>query len=106
MMAVSCKRAAGFFVGIFFLMGQACPVFAQKTTIYSLAALADSAGRHLPLLLEKQALVQSAEAGITEARNSFLPKVNVVEELSVGSANDLAGPFMPAPGAKNRLTTA
>ena len=58
----------------------------------------DSASRHLPLLLEKQALVQSAQAGIREARHAYLPKLNVVEELSVGSANDLAGPFLPVPG--------
>jgi outer membrane protein TolC len=76
----------------------ACPVLAQRTTLYSLADLVDSANRHLPLLLEKQALVQSAQAGIREAKDAFLPKVNVVEELSVGSANDLTGPFLPMPG--------
>jgi outer membrane protein TolC len=58
----------------------------------------DSASRHLPLLLEKQALVQSAEAGIKEARDAFLPQVNAVEELSAGSANDLEGPFLTIPG--------
>lgn len=59
----------------------------------------DSAMRHLPLLLEKEALVQSAEAGIGEARDAFLPQVNVAEGVSLGSANDLAGPFLPVPGA-------
>jgi outer membrane protein TolC len=88
---------------IIFLLLPACPVLAQRTTIYSLADLVDSASRHLPLLLEKQALVQSAQAGITEARHSFLPKVNVVEELSVGSANDLTGPFLPAPGVLHSI---
>jgi outer membrane protein TolC len=58
----------------------------------------DSASRHLPLLLEKQALVQSAQAGIKEARDAFLPQVNAVEELSAGSANDLEGPFLTIPG--------
>jgi outer membrane protein TolC len=60
--------------------------------------LVDSASRHLPLLLEKQALVQSAQAGIKEAKDAFLPQVNAVEELSVGSANDLEGPFLTIPG--------
>lgn len=102
-MAVSCKRAAGFLLGVSLLMAPACPVRAQKRTIYSLPSLVDSASRHLPLLLEKQALVQSAEAGITEARHAFLPQVNVVEELSVGSANDLTGPFLPMPGVLHSI---
>jgi outer membrane protein TolC len=58
----------------------------------------DSANRHLPLLLEKQALVQSAQAGIKEAKDVFLPQVNAVEELSAGSANDVEGPFLTIPG--------
>jgi len=98
MMAVSCRRAAGIVLWIVFIVLPACPLLAQKTNLYSLAGLVDSASRHLPLLLEKQALVESAKAGITEARHAYLPKLNVVEELSVGSANDLAGPFLPAPG--------
>ncbi len=79
-----------------------CPLLAQRN-LYSLAGLVDSASRHLPILLEKQALVESAKAGITEARHAYLPKLNVVEELSVGSANDLAGPFLPAPGALHSI---
>jgi outer membrane protein TolC len=97
-MADPCKRAAVNLIGVFFLSVTACPVLAQQTTIYSLAELVDSANRHLPLLLEKQALVESARAGIEEARNSFLPQINAVEELSAGSANDLAGPYLPVPG--------
>ena len=97
-MADSCKSTACILVGLTLLLATACPVLAQKTTVYTLADLVDSASRHLPLLLEKQALVQSAQAGVTEARNSFLPQLNAVEELSVGSANDLTGPFLPMPG--------
>src|ERR1700734_1655940 len=97
-MADSCKHAAVAFMGVFLLALTACPVLAQKTSIYSLAELVDSANRHLPLLLEKQALVESARAGIAEAKHSFLPQVNAVEELSAGSANDLTGPYLPVPG--------
>jgi outer membrane protein TolC len=97
-MAVSCKGAAGFGMRILFLLLPACPVWAQRATIYTLSDLVDSASRHLPLLLEKQALVESAQAGIQEARDAFLPQINAVEELSVGSANDLTGPFLPVPG--------
>jgi outer membrane protein TolC len=97
-MAVSCKRAAGCLVQIILLMVLACSVSAQRVTIYTLSDLVDSASRHLPLLLEKQALVQSAQAGIKETRDAFLPQVNAVEELSAGSANDLEGPYLTIPG--------
>ena len=97
-MVVSCKRAAGYLVRIILPMILACSVSAQRATTYTLSDLVDSASRHLPLLLEKQALVQSAQAGIKEARDAFLPQVNAVEELSAGSANDLEGPFLTIPG--------
>jgi outer membrane protein TolC len=97
-MADSCRRAAGCLFGLLLAWTPARSLFAQATTTYSLAALVDSASHHLPLLLEKQALVESAKAGITEARHSFLPNLNAVEELSIGSANDLAGPYAPVPG--------
>src|ERR1700722_16242988 len=97
-MADSCKSTAGALAGFILVLTSACPILAQKTPVYSLGALVDSARRHLPLLLEKQALVESAKAGVTEAKDAFLPQLNVVEELSVGSANDLTGPFLPMPG--------
>lgn len=97
-MTDSCKRTARIVIGLHLLTMAACPVQAQTKPIYSLAELVDSASRHLPLLLEKQALVESAKAGIIEARHSFLPQANAVEELSAGSANDLTGPYLPVPG--------
>ncbi len=105
MKAVSCKRTACFLAGAtLLLVATVRPVLAQKTIIYSLSDLVDSANRHLPLLLEKQALVQSAASGITEAQHAFLPQVNVVEELSIGSANDLTGPFLPVPGILHSIS--
>jgi outer membrane protein len=97
-MVVSCARMAGKVIGIAMLMASGSTVFAQTGTMYTLADLADSARHHLPLLLEKQALINSAKAGITEARHAFLPKLNVVDEVSVGTANDLTGGFLPIPG--------
>ena len=97
-MVVSCKRATGWLVQIILPMLLACSVSAQRATVYTLSNLVDSANRHLPLLLEKQALVQSAQAGIKEAKDAFLPQVNAVEELSAGSANDVEGPFLTIPG--------
>src|SRR5580698_9264555 len=103
-MADSCKSTAGVLAGFILVLATACPILAQKTPVYSLGALVDSARRHLPLLLEKQALVEGARAGITEAKHAFLPKLNVVEELSVGSANDLTGPFLPVPGIVHSIS--
>jgi outer membrane protein TolC len=103
-MADSCKSTAGVLAGFILVLATACPILAQKAPIYSLGALVDSARRHLPLLLEKQALVESARAGITEAKDDFLPQLNVVEELSVGSANDLTGPFLPVPGVVHSIS--
>ncbi|HTI08602.1 MAG TPA: TolC family protein [Puia sp.] len=103
-MAVSCKRTAGIVIRIAMLMMSAIPVLAQKNPVYSLADLVDSASRHLPVLLQKRALVSSAEAGITEARHAFLPKVNVVEELSIGTDNDLSGTFLPMAGLMHNIS--
>ncbi|WP_158797924.1 TolC family protein [Pedobacter sp. L105] len=65
---------------------------------YSLKDLVDSATNHLPVLLQKQALINSAKANITDAKNSFLPKLTVGDELSIGSANDLNGTYLPIGG--------
>lgn len=97
-MVVSCKRAAGIVMGLLLLMIPGTSVFAQTGTIYTLEALADSARHHLPLLLQKQALINSAQANVRDARHAYLPKVNVVEEVSIGTDNDLAGGFLPVPG--------
>jgi len=74
------------------------PLLAQQKATYSLTELIDSAQKHLPVLLQKQAMVNSTKAAITEARNSFLPKLTVGDELSIGAANDLTGTYLPIGG--------
>lgn len=103
-MAATCKRAAGILVSITMFMMPVISVWAQRAPVYSLADLVDSARHHLPVLLQKQALVSGAEAGITEAQHAFLPKLNVVEELSIGTANDLTGGFLPMPGVLHAIS--
>jgi len=71
---------------------------AQDKSTWSLADLVNSAKSHLPVLMQKQALVNSAKAGITDAKNSFLPKLTVGDELSIGAANDLNGTYLPIGG--------
>lgn len=97
-MAVLFNGAVRPLLNLFFILLPACPILAQQRSFYSLSELVDSAIHHLPVLFEKEALVRAAEAGVREARDAFLPRVNVVEELSLGSANDLTGPFLPVPG--------
>jgi len=67
---------------------------AQKT-IFSLAALTDSADHYLPGLLEKRALVNSAAAHVGEARHLFLPKLRVNDQLNIGTDNSIAGSYFP-----------
>lgn len=71
---------------------------AQTKSTFSLTDLVDSTRNHLPVLLQKQALIKSARAGVTDAKNSFLPKLTVGDELSVASANDLTGTYLPIGG--------
>ena len=71
---------------------------AQIKSTFSLSELVDSAQKHLPVLLQKQALVNSAKANVTDTHNSFLPKVNVGDELSIASANDVGGSYIPMAG--------
>ncbi|WCT14345.1 TolC family protein [Mucilaginibacter jinjuensis] len=71
---------------------------AQTKSTFSLSELVDSAQKHLPVLLQKQALVNSAKANVTDTRNSFLPKLNVGDELSIASSNDVEGSYIPMAG--------
>ena len=80
---------------LFFINSVTC---AQSQNTYSLSSLVEAAQGHLPLLFQKQALVNSARANITDARNSFLPKLNVGDELSVASSNDVTGTYLPLGG--------
>jgi len=73
-------------------------LFAQKN--YTLPALIDSAQHHLPVLLQKKALVQAARAGITDARHAFLPTSYLGDEVTVGSDNSLPGSYTTSSGLR------
>jgi outer membrane protein TolC len=68
-------------------------LFAQQKT-YSLSDFIDSAQRHLPVLLQKKALVDAARAGITDARHAYLPTSYLGDEASVGTDNSLPGSYL------------
>ena len=73
-------------------------ISAQAIGSFSLGDLVDSAQHHLPLLQKKQSLINGAKAGITDARHTYLPKVVVGNEISIASANDLTGSYVPVSG--------
>lgn len=78
-------------LGILFLVQ--APFLLAQTKTFSLLSLADSAKKNLPLLLQKKALVQAAQAAVTDTKHSFLPQLKFGEQLNIGSANSVAGSF-------------
>jgi outer membrane protein TolC len=70
-------------------------LLAQTTTpaTYSLPALIDLAQHHLPVLRQKQALVDAAKAGIRDAKDAYLPSSWLGDEVLVSSDNSLPGSY-------------
>jgi outer membrane protein TolC len=66
-------------------------LLAQKH--YSLQNLVDASRAYLPVLKQKQALVDASKASVTDTRHSFLPQVKAGEQLNMGSDNSLAGSY-------------
>jgi outer membrane protein TolC len=69
-------------------------VYAQQKRNYSLSEFIDSAEHHLPLLFQKQTLVDASKAAITDARHSFLPNAFVADELTLGTDNSIPGSYL------------
>lgn len=77
---------------------QARTVLAQTTgggqkSSFSLPELTDAATHHLPLLMQRQALVGSAKAGVEDAKHNFLPSLDAVDAVNLASANSLPGAY-------------
>lgn len=62
---------------------------------YPLSALAQAAEKHLPVLLQKQALINGARASFTEVKHSFLPQIRASDQVNLGTDNSLAGSYLP-----------
>lgn len=75
------------------LLTPALSLFAQQKN-YSLSQFVDSAQLHLPVLLQKQALVEAARAGVTDARHAFLPTSYLGDELTVSTDNSIPGSYI------------
>ncbi len=82
------------FVLLFALLVLINAISAQPLKKYSLSDFADSALRHMPVLLQKKALLDAAKAGIIDARHSFLPTAFVGDELTLGTDNSIPGSYL------------
>jgi len=64
-------------------------------THYNLQKLITASENYLPVLKQKQALINSAKASVTDIRHSFLPQLNLSDQLNIGTDNSLAGTLLP-----------
>jgi len=75
------------------LLSPILSLFAQPKK-YTLAAFIDSAQRHLPVLMQKKALVDAAKAGVTDAKHAFLPNSYLGDEVTAGTDNSIPGSYI------------
>lgn len=87
------KRTVGCILLLFLLCSPAVPLWAQVSGYVNLQSLIDSAKKHLPVLAQKKALVNSADAQIRFVKNSFLPSATLADEISVNTDNSLPGSY-------------
>ena len=86
------RGVSGLFLAISLVLLTA-PFSRAQTANHSLSDFVDAAIHHLPVLLQKEALLNSAKAGVSAARHTFLPTLNAIDELNVASANSLPGAY-------------
>lgn len=90
MVTFQCRKCY-WVVGIFLLI-PALSLFAQQKN-YILQTIIDSAKIHLPILAQKRALINSAEAQTKFVRHSFLPSATLADEISINTDNSLPGSY-------------
>src|SRR5450432_3063906 len=69
-------------------------IIAQQKT-YQLNELVSAAKNNLPILREKQALVNGAKSIVTDTRHSFLPQLKLSDQVNIGTDNSLPGSYLP-----------
>lgn len=92
-MVTFCKGKLLRVLGIFILQLSVLPIFAQQKK-YTLADFIDSAQHHLPVLMQKKALVEAAKAGVTDARHAFLPSSVIGDQANIGTDNSIPGAYL------------
>ncbi len=78
-------------VTAFFLLLSVSFTFAQKH--FSLQQLISASLQYQPVLKQKQALLNSTKAIVTDVKHSFLPQIRAGEQVNIGSDNSLAGGY-------------
>jgi len=91
-MVTFCIRKVRRAIGLFLLL-PSLSLFAQQKR-YTLKDFIDSAQHHLPVLLQKQALVEAARAGVTDARHAFLPTSYIGDEVTAATDNSIPGSYI------------
>jgi outer membrane protein TolC len=86
-----CPRTGLFGVAVFLLQ---LNVSGQQH-LYSLGELSDSLRQNFPLLAQKSAEIQAAQAGERLVNHSFLPRVRGMDEINMATDNSLAGTYFP-----------
>jgi outer membrane protein TolC len=87
------KRKNCWILGILLFIPAGILIAQQKS--YQLTELADAAKNNLPVLRQKQALLNSGKASVTDTRHSFLPQLKISDQLNIGTDNSLAGSYLP-----------
>ena len=92
-MVTFCIRKFLWAVSILVLLPALSLIAQDSGRSYNLPALIDSAQHHLPVLLQKKALIEAARSGVTDARHAYLPASIVGDEVSAGSDNAVPGSY-------------
>ena len=86
------KRKCKWLLSLLLLIPSLSVFAQQKNTLSDLIASADN---HLPVLLQKKELVNASKAEVTDIRHSFLPQLQLSEQVNVGTDNSMAGSYFP-----------
>ncbi len=89
------NRKAAVVIPVWVLLLIAVRAGAQGSSGFTLSQLVDMAAHYLPSLLQKQALINSARAAITDARHTALPSLKISDQLNLSSANSVDGTYLP-----------
>ncbi len=66
-----------------------------QSRAYLLSELVDAARQHVPLLMSREAAINSYKAAVTDAKHSFLPQLKLNDQINIGSDNSIAGAYLP-----------
>ncbi len=69
--------------------------FCQSVPVIGLKQAVDSAIKNYPGLEVKEMQLQSADAGITDAKHQGLPSLKIHDQLDAGTANSIGGSYFP-----------